>query len=121
MSEGEFNQSGPVVVVIPTYNEALNILDLVRQILALRDDFEALVVDDQSPDGTWLLVRQEFSGNPRVHVRVRRGPRGRGLAALKDSRPRSIWAPAGLWKWTRISPITPAISWNWLRRSIPAT
>ncbi len=53
------------LVVIPTYNEVLNLERLVRQILAT-GDFDVLVVDDHSPDGTGevadVLARQ-FPGH----------------------------------------------------------
>jgi len=40
------------VVIIPTYNEADNINDLVAQLLELPGNISVLVVDDNSPDGT---------------------------------------------------------------------
>jgi len=45
------------LVVIPTYNEAENIVELIQQIFALNDTFDVLIVDDNSPDGTALLVK----------------------------------------------------------------
>jgi dolichol-phosphate mannosyltransferase len=42
-----------VMVVIPTYNERENIIDLIEEIFGLPvPRIEAVVVDDQSPDGT---------------------------------------------------------------------
>ncbi len=46
----------PVTVVIPTYNERENIERTVREVLALGERFHVLVVDDNSPDGTGVLV-----------------------------------------------------------------
>ena len=46
------------LVVIPTYNEIENIERLVRNIFALQRDFHILVVDDGSPDGTALKVKE---------------------------------------------------------------
>jgi len=47
-------------LVIPTYNEAKNIEGLINSILKtlspLKIDFEIIVVDDNSPDGTWKIV-----------------------------------------------------------------
>ena len=44
------------LVVIPTYNEIENIEPLLRDIILLQRDFDILVVDDNSPDGTSALV-----------------------------------------------------------------
>lgn len=43
-------------IVIPTYNEAENIESLIRQILELHPDFNIIVVDDNSPDGTGKIA-----------------------------------------------------------------
>ena len=44
------------LIIIPTYNEAENIVNLLEAIFSLPQDFAVLVVDDQSPDGTAALV-----------------------------------------------------------------
>ena len=64
--------------VIPTYNEAPNILPLLRRLATLYPDADTafLVVDDRSPDGTARLAREFAAGDPRVQVLE--GPR-RGL------------------------------------------
>lgn len=77
---------GDTIVVLPTYNERGNIAAVVRGVLAQGDRYEALVVDDGSPDGTVDEVRKEFAGEPRVHLVVREGPRGRGLAGAEGFR-----------------------------------
>ena len=42
-----------VIAVIPTYNEAQNLPELVRQLFSLDiAGLEVLIVDDNSPDGT---------------------------------------------------------------------
>jgi dolichol-phosphate mannosyltransferase len=67
--------------MIPTYNEADNIAALLRELFALGlPGFEAVVVDDQSPDGTAEIVRGLQASRPGLHLLVRRGARGRGLA-----------------------------------------
>ena len=45
------------LVIIPTYNEIDNITDIVTTILELTDNFNVLVVDDNSPDGTADAVK----------------------------------------------------------------
>ncbi|MGB0173380.1 MAG: glycosyltransferase, partial [Flavobacteriaceae bacterium] len=44
------------LVIVPTYNEAENIEELVGVVMALDYPFDMLVVDDDSPDGTAQLV-----------------------------------------------------------------
>ena len=46
-----------VTVILPTYNEIENIVDLIRAInIVIKDDKEIIVVDDDSPDGTSATV-----------------------------------------------------------------
>lgn len=71
------------LVVIPTYNEVENIERLIRNILALRRNFQVLVVDDNSPDQTAVKVRElvtEFSG--KVHLEIREQKTGLGTAYI---------------------------------------
>src|SRR6266849_3388242 len=61
-------------IIVPTYNECDGILAFlhgVRQALPSGFDYEVLVVDDNSPDGTAAVVEQSFQQDPRVRV-VRR-------------------------------------------------
>jgi len=75
-----------IVAMLPTYNERDNIHDLIQRILALRDDIEVLVVDDSSPDGTAGIVLESAGADPRVHLVVRSGPRGRGYGGAEGFR-----------------------------------
>jgi dolichol-phosphate mannosyltransferase len=68
-----------VTVILPTYNESGNIIDLVNKIIEhIPDvyDYEILVVDDNSPDGTYSLVCDKFSYNPKVVPILRTIDRG---------------------------------------------
>lgn len=67
-------------VVIPTYNERDNIEKLLHEILAQSADIDALVVDDNSPDGTGEIIDKISAENPRVHVLHRAGKLGLGSA-----------------------------------------
>lgn len=67
-------------VVIPTYNERDNIERLVADILSQGDGIEALVVDDNSPDGTGEIVRRLAEENSRIKVIHRAGKLGLGSA-----------------------------------------
>jgi len=74
------------LVVLPTYNEAENVLPLTRAILAVDDRLDALVVDDASPDGTGDLVEGERSHEPRLSLLRRAGKLGLGTAYLAGFR-----------------------------------
>lgn len=70
------------VVMIPTYNEVANLPALIEQLLALPDGFGAVVVDDDSPDGTGRLALELARQHPgRIDV-VNRTERGRGTAGI---------------------------------------
>lgn len=71
-------------VVIPTYRERENLVELIERSSAillplLGGSFELIVVDDDSPDGTWQLAAEIARNNP--HVRVLRRCNDRGLAS----------------------------------------
>jgi len=70
------------LVVVPTYNEALNIERLLAEILAQGSRFDVLVVDDSSPDGTGDIVERIASQTPRVQLHRRAGKLGLGTAYL---------------------------------------
>lgn len=44
------------LVVIPTYNEAANIIDVIQRLRTAQPNIDILVVDDNSPDGTGKLI-----------------------------------------------------------------
>ena len=66
------------LVIIPTYNEKENILLIIADIRKLYPEFSILVVDDNSPDGTGLLVKN--LQDPRVHLLSRAKKEGLGRA-----------------------------------------
>lgn len=75
------------IVIIPTYNERENIEKIVRKVFSLNVDFDILVVDDGSPDGTGSIVRQlqqEFPG--RLYLEERNGKSGLGTAYIHGFR-----------------------------------
>lgn len=73
-------------LVIPTLNEAGNIpvlLDRISGSLSSLDiDYEIIVVDDNSPDGTAKVAEQYAKNDPRVRVFVRTGERGLAGAVI---------------------------------------
>ncbi|NNL65636.1 MAG: polyprenol monophosphomannose synthase, partial [Myxococcales bacterium] len=74
------------LVILPTYNEAENVLPLSREILAVSPDLEILVVDDASPDGTGDRVEEAWRKEPRLHLLRRPGKLGLGSAYLAGFR-----------------------------------
>ena len=68
-------------VMIPTYNEKENIKELIRQIFDLRiKNLHIVVVDDNSPDGTWRIAQEISKKNKNVHLLLRKKDKGRGSA-----------------------------------------
>ena len=71
------------LVIIPTYNEIENIEKMVRTVFDLPREFELLIVDDGSPDGTADKVKElqkEFTG--KLHIEERKGKLGLGTAYI---------------------------------------
>ena len=71
------------LVIIPTYNEIENISPMIDTVMSLDGEFDLLVIDDGSPDGTAAVVRkrqQEFAG--RLHLVERSGKLGLGTAYI---------------------------------------
>jgi dolichol-phosphate mannosyltransferase len=68
------------LIVIPTYNEAENLEPLVSAILTRHCEFDILVVDDNSPDGTGEIADRLAAELPAVHVIHRSGKMGLGTA-----------------------------------------
>jgi len=68
------------LVIIPTYDEAENIRDIVPAALIQDESIDVLVVDDSSPDGTGEIVVEMAKINPRIHLLSRKGKLGLGSA-----------------------------------------
>ena len=80
MSEPEAG-SPSVVVVVPTYNERLNLTTLVEGVLANGPNYHLVIVDDNSPDGTGHLADELAARYPgRIDVLHRPGKGGLGPA-----------------------------------------
>jgi len=68
------------LVVVPTYNERHNLPNLVERIQKHAPQFDVLVVDDNSPDGTGEVADELARASSNVHVLHRRAKEGLGLA-----------------------------------------
>lgn len=73
-------------LVIPTYNEAANIADLYRKLIAVLSTqelpFEIIIVDDNSPDETWKIVEDLAKFDNRLKVIRRLSDRGLATAVI---------------------------------------
>ena len=70
------------LVIIPTYNEIENISNIIYAVLAKKDDFHVLIVDDQSPDGTAKVVKEIMKKNKSVFIEERKEKSGLGTAYI---------------------------------------
>jgi dolichol-phosphate mannosyltransferase len=71
------------LVIIPTYNEKENILSIVSKVLSLQGEYDILVIDDGSPDGTAQIIKDNFPKHPgRLFLEERAGKLGLGTAYI---------------------------------------
>ena len=72
------------LVIIPTYNEIENIEKIISRVIKLKPEFDVLIVDDSSPDGTAQVVRsmqKELDGQ--LYLLERKGKLGLGTAYIE--------------------------------------
>jgi dolichol-phosphate mannosyltransferase len=85
MVTGDSQHRGPVervAVIIPTYNEAENLEQIVARVRAAVPGADILVADDNSPDGTGDIAEKLSLADEQVHVLHRPGKQGLGAAYL---------------------------------------
>ena len=71
------------LIIIPTYNEKENVTKMIDRLMAMPEDFDLLIVDDGSPDGTANLVREaQTRYGERVAMIERSGKLGLGTAYI---------------------------------------
>jgi dolichol-phosphate mannosyltransferase len=75
-------------LVVPTYNEAGNVVLLVEKLTGLLDricpnDYELIIVDDDSPDQTWEIARSLLGEYPNLRVMRRTAERGLSTAVIR--------------------------------------
>lgn len=71
------------LVIIPTYNEIENISNIIDAVISQPEEFDVLIIDDGSPDGTASVVRdkmRQYDG--RVFLEERKGKLGLGTAYI---------------------------------------
>ncbi len=70
-------------VIIPMYNESENAAAIIDAVIALPTEFDILVIDDNSPDGTADIVKAKAKEYPgRVFIIERKGKLGLGTAYI---------------------------------------
>lgn len=74
------------LIVIPTYNEKENIRDITAAVLDMPYDFNVLIVDDNSPDGTGAIADELSRNDSRIHVLHREEKQGLGPAYIAGFR-----------------------------------
>jgi dolichol-phosphate mannosyltransferase len=74
--------AGRVLVIVPTYNEAQNLLPVIGRLRAAVPAADVLIADDNSPDGTGRLADDLAAGDGQVSVLHRPGKGGLGAAYL---------------------------------------
>lgn len=71
------------LVITPTYNEKENIEKIIRKVFSLDKEFDMLIVEDNSPDGTADIVKRLMQEFPdRLFIKERKGKLGLGTAYL---------------------------------------
>lgn len=83
------NPASDAIVIIPTYNEAGNVLRLLPQLMQQPESLHVLFVDDASPDGTAALIQEEAAREAyrgRIHLLERKGKMGLGTAYIAGFR-----------------------------------
>ena len=72
------------LVIIPTYNEKENIRNIITAVLNITEhQFDVLIVDDNSPDGTAAIVDEMIAVQPeRINILKRPGKQGLGTAYI---------------------------------------
>ena len=86
----KINKRLSLSIVLPTYNEAGNILPLIRELTKIvnksRIVSEILVIDDDSPDQTAKIAKNEAKINPLIRVYIRKSNHGLAVSILHGIR-----------------------------------
>ena len=84
------------LLIIPTYNEKENVSSIIETVFSLQQNFHILIIDDNSPDGTALIVKNLFSRyEGKLFLEEREGKLGLGTAYILGFR----WALARGYKY----------------------
>jgi dolichol-phosphate mannosyltransferase len=85
------------VIIMPTYNERINVSSVIPQIFQIIPDINIFIVDDSSPDGTAKEVKALMNKFSNLSIKIRKNKDGYGeamkdaiLEKIKDNEVRSI-------------------------------
>lgn len=81
-SDSRSSANGRVLIGVCTYQEAGNVVEMLRSIRDTMPEADVLVVDDNSPDGTAELVGRFAENDPSVSLMLRTDQRGLGTAIV---------------------------------------
>jgi dolichol-phosphate mannosyltransferase len=71
------------LVIIPTFNEKENIENIIRKVFSLSKQFDVLIIEDNSPDGTAEIVKRLIREFPEhLFIEERKGKLGLGTAYI---------------------------------------
>lgn len=71
------------LLIIPTYNERENVIQILEKVFELQQNFHILIIDDGSPDGTANIVRNQFAAySGQLFLEERIGKLGLGTAYI---------------------------------------
>lgn len=73
---------GKVLIIIPTYNEKENIKEIIEAIFKVNQSYYILVVDDNSPDKTWQIIKRLQIKNRQLHLIKKEFRQGLGPAYI---------------------------------------
>ena len=77
-----FADLGPILVIIPTYNEMENVARITERVRASVPEAHILVADDNSPDGTGRIADELAAADEHIHVLHRLGKEGLAAAYM---------------------------------------
>ena len=101
---------GNSLIIIPSYNEAENIVEIINDVLIQKESFHLLIVDDNSPDKTYELVEEEIIKNPKKIFLIKREKKsGLGSAYLTGFKWAIEHGYEKILKWMQIIPMTQKI------------
>src|SRR5947209_765246 len=80
---GKTENTNRALIILPTYNERANLIDLVNMILDILPHVHILIIDDNSPDGTGEIGEELSAQFPNIKILHRPAKMGLGTAYIQ--------------------------------------